>query len=46
VENSAFLSKTDTLTITTSTSQLIVISAHYAVNCNDCAEYLATNILK
>ena len=41
-------SKTDTLTITTSTSQLIVTSAHYTVIAQalDSEEYLVTNLLK
>ena len=41
-------SKTDTLTITTSTSQIIVTSVHYTVIAKalDCEEYLATNLLK
>jgi len=41
-------SKTLTLTITTSTSQLIVTLAHYTVIANafDCEEYLVTNLLK
>ena len=41
-------SKTDTLTITTNTSQPIVTSAHYTVIAKalDCEEHLATNLLK
>ena len=41
-------SKTDTLTITTRTSQLIVTSAHYTViaKASDCEEFLVTNLLK
>jgi len=48
VDNSAFIDKSDTLTITTSTSQLIVTSAHYTVIAKalDCEEYLVTNLLK
>jgi len=41
-------SKTNNLTITTSTSQLIVTSAHYMLIAKvlDCEEYLVTNLLK
>jgi len=49
MDNSALFDlKTDTLTITTSSSQLIVTSAHYTViaKASDCEEFLVTNLSK
>ena len=48
MDDSAVISKTDILTITTSTSQIIVSSSHYTVIAKalHCEEYLVNNLLK